>query len=99
MSSNEERSSSWRRRIRGGRKISTENLQASWPTHDTDELESHAHVIEAESIVDRALGRWATSAGLYGDGSKLMGQRTSIHGREVIKLLAAAAREELDQAA
>lgn len=95
MATNEGSNSYWRRRVRGNRKINAEELRAALPTHNDNQHELHPSVIEAEQTVAAALGRWATSAGLHGSDDEFVPYRTEINGREMIKLLAAAAREDL----
>lgn len=95
MSSKDGSNSYWRRKVRGGRKVSTEELRAALPTHDDAQYNLHASVIEAEQAVAIALGRWATSAGLHGGDDEFVPYRTAVNGRETIKLLAAAAREDV----
>lgn len=95
MTASEGANSYWRRKIRGGRKVTAEGVRAALPMHDDSQYELHPSVIEAEQAVAAALCRWATSAGLHGGDDEFVPYRTEISGREMIKLLAAAAREDL----
>lgn len=98
MGSQEGKGPAWRRRVRGGRAIPSAELQQALPSHDSEEFEYDTKVVEAEQVVTAALGRWATSAGLNGTG-EYMPYRAAVTGREMIRLLAAAAREDQDVAA
>ncbi|MGB4761988.1 MAG: hypothetical protein WBP12_01360 [Candidatus Saccharimonas sp.] len=68
--------------------------ESALPRHDSSTYDIDPNVIEAEQTVAAALGRWATSAGLHGGDDEFIPYRTVISGRERIKLLAAAARED-----